>query len=56
MKLLALTLIFRATGAVVVALTWLLCQADRVHQRAWQACTRENLRTANVRQVARTHF
>lgn len=53
MKLTLLSLIFRFTGAGVAATAWLNRVADRLHQFVWSACTRENLRTCNIRDEPR---
>lgn len=56
MKLAILSFLFRLTGAIVVVAGCGQRAADWLHQRVWSACTRENLKQCNERQVARTQF
>ncbi len=56
MKLRALQLFFRLTAGLCHMAQAITRGAGRLHQWAWQLCDRENMRTLNIRQVARTRF
>lgn len=56
MKLLLLSDIYATADRWHRALLWCAGKVQRVRVWAWTACTKENMRTCNDRQPARTRF
>ena len=52
MRLRLLSLLFSASSALCALTSALNNAAGRLHCRLWERCTRENLRTLNVRRVS----
>ena len=51
MKLRALSLLFALTGIICRLTSAAHTAASKLNERAWIACTKENMRTLNVRRV-----